>query len=354
MWGTTYSRTCNKQIEDINKEGGLLVGGKRYLIKLFEYDNKRDPATSVEAAKKLVYTDKVSAIMHHGAVVVLPTLPMLSENKIVSMDISIGPRVVAWPYNFAILPAGRLISLNAYKAFSKLFGIKKVAEIAVDNDSGYPVEIDDRWAAKQVGAEIINSQFFPEDTTDFYPILTRAIASKPDMIVLGLGTPGNVPLIIKQARELGWKGPMGMTQGSLGAVSSVVQIAGQAAEGYVYAVPAHADRRFLSKEENEWMDYWLKRWGEPFVADTFLGYRQFNLWAQAVTKANSLDPDKITRVLETSEFVVQGWKIHFGVTPDCYMGRARSIRAPLPISTIKEGKLAVIDLMLPEGVTKAP
>ena len=33
MWGITYSRTINTHVEEINKEGGLLVGGKRYLIK---------------------------------------------------------------------------------------------------------------------------------------------------------------------------------------------------------------------------------------------------------------------------------------------------------------------------------
>jgi branched-chain amino acid transport system substrate-binding protein len=160
-WGITYSRTTGAQVEEINKEGGLLVGGKRYRIKTFEYDSKRDPATSVENAKKLIFTDKVQAIMHHGGVCVTPTLPILSENKIVSMDISVGPQVVKWPYNFNILPAGRNWSLMAYKAYlSQWPQIKKIAEINPDNDSGYTTEIDDRWAAKQMKVEIINHQFF--------------------------------------------------------------------------------------------------------------------------------------------------------------------------------------------------
>jgi len=352
-WGITYSRTTGAQVEEINKEGGLLVGGKRYKIKTFEYDSKRDPATSVENAKKLIFTDKVIAIMHQGGVTVSPTLPILSENKIVSMDISVGPYILRWPYNFVIIPAGRLISMNAFRTFVKLWGIKKVAEINPDNDSGYTTEVDDRWAVKQLGVQMINHQFFPDDTTDFYPILTKTIAANPDMIVIGLGSPGHVPIILKQARELGWKGPMGMTQGAVGAPATVVKMAGEAAEGFVYTTPCHADRKFFSKEENEWMDYCLKRWGEPFIADTFLGYKQFNLWAQAVKKANSLDPDKIAKVLETSDFAVQGWKINFAATPDTYMGRARSLAAPLPISTIKEGKTAVLELMMPEGVEKA-
>jgi branched-chain amino acid transport system substrate-binding protein len=352
-WGITYSRCGNKLVEDINKEGGLLVGGKRYLIKLYEYDSKRDPATSVENAKKLIFTDKVIAIMHHGGVITSPTLPVLSENKIISLDISVGPYVLRWPYNFETQAVGRVLSMNGYKTFTKLFGIKKVAEFNPDNDSGYTNEVDDRWAAKQVGVEIISHQFFPEDTTDFYPILTKAIATNPDMLVIGLGVPGNVPVIIKQARELGWKGPIGMTQGAVGAVSTLVKIAGEAAEGFLYSTPCHDDRNFMTEEEKAWMDYFLKRWGEPFVADAFLGYKMFDLYFQGVRKANSLNPDKIAKALETNEFVVLGWKIHFGVTPDCYMGRPRALMFPLPITTIKNGKAKVLELVFPEGVARA-
>jgi len=352
MWGIAYSRTVNANVEQINKEGGLLVGGKRYLIRVFEYDNKRDPATSVENAKKLTFTDKVNVIIHHGGVAVTPTLPILSENKIVSMDMSVGPFVLRWPYNFNIIPAGRFTSINSYKTFVKLFGIKRVAEINPDNDSGYTTEVDDRWATKQLKLEMINHQFFPEDTTDFYPILTKAIAANPDMIVIGLGNPGNVPVIIKQARELGWKGPMGMTQGSVGSATTALKIAGEAAEGFIYTTPSHGDRQFLSKQENEWMDYFLKRWGEPFPTDTYLSYKCINLWVQGVKKANSLDPDKIAKALETGDFVVQGWKIHFGATPDTYMGRARSLVVYLPIQTFKGGKSMVMELVLPEGVEK--
>ena len=354
MWGMTYSRTMNKLIEDINKEGGFLVGGKRYRIKFIEYDHKRDPATSIENAKKLIFTDKVRAIMHHGGVAVTPTLPILSENKIVSMDISVGPQVLKWPYNFDILPAGRNWSFMAYKAFlGQWSGIKKVAMVNPDNDSGYTTEVDDRWAVKQHGLETVSHQFFPEETTDFYPILTKTIAAKPDMIVIGLGIPGNVPVIIKQARELGWKGPIGMSQGSFGSPATLVKIAGEAAEGFVSLHPSNTDRRFLTKQENEWMDYWLKRWGEPFVADTFFSYKQFSLWSQAVKKADSLDPDKIAKALETGHFVVQGWKIHFVATQDTYMGRPRSLVSPFAVRTFKGGKDVVSSVILPEGVEKA-
>jgi branched-chain amino acid transport system substrate-binding protein len=352
-WGITYSRTINAQVEEINKEGGLLVGGKRYRIKVIEYDNKRDPATSMEIAKKLIFTDKVIAVMHHGGVVVAPTLPILSENKIVSMDISVGPNVVKWPYNFNTLPAGRNWSLMAYKAFlSQWPTVKKIATINPDNDSGYTTEIEDRAAIKQLGLTIVSHQFFTEDTNDFYPILTKAIAANPDMLGIGMGSPGHIPVILKQARELGWKGPIGMSQGSFGAPGTLVKIAGEAAEGFISVHPSNTDPRFMSKQEREWMEYWGKRWTDPFVADTFFSYKQINLWVQGVKIAGSLDPEKITKALETGDFVIQGWKIRFVATPESYMSRPRSLVAPFSVRTFKGGKDLVIEQVIPEGVQK--
>jgi len=352
-WGITYSRTAEAYADKINKEGGLLVGGKRYLIKLFEYDSKSDPATSVENAKKLVFTDKVRFILHHGGVAVTPTLPILSENKIVSMDISVGPQILKWPYNFNILSAGPLRSEQSMVAFIKQFKIKTISEVNPDNESGYTTEVDDRRAAKQKGIEMLNHQFYPSETTDFYPILTKSLAVKPDMLVIGLGSPGDTPLIVKQARELGWQGPIGMTQGSPPSEETFVRMTGQSGEGFVWSNPWHTDPNFWTKQEQAWVDEWKVRYAQQaFIADSFGGCKQNALLLEAVKKAGSLDPDKITKVLETSDFVVLGWKIHFGATPDTYMGRPRSLVSPVYLQTIKDGKTTIIDVLMAEGVEK--
>ena len=353
MWGTAFTRANEVQIEEINKEGGLLVGGERYSIKYVKYDSKRDPGTSLENTKRAIFVDKAVAVMHHGGVSVTPTFPVLTENKVISMDISVGPQILRWPYNFNTHPSGQdEYRLSPWKAFVKNFGIKTVAEINPDHDSGYTTEIDDRWAAKKVGVNIISHQFFPDDTTDFYPILTKAIAAKPDMLVLGLGSPGHVPLFIKQARELGWKGPMGMTQGSVGSLETLVKIAGKGAENFIFTTPCHGDRSFMSKQEAEFMDYYVGRWGAPFIADTFLGYKQFALWAHGVKKANSFEPDKVAAALETGNFVVQGWKMHYVATQDSYLGKPRSLTFPFPLHTVKDGKDTLLELAIPEGVEK--
>jgi hypothetical protein len=93
-----------------------------------------------------------------------------------------------------------------------------------------------------------------------------------------------------------------------------------------------------------------RHWTDPFIAIIqVVGRSAFD---RSHKESGSLDPDKIVRVLETSNFVILGWKMRFGVTPDCYQGRPRSLVSPLCLKTIKDGKEMVTELILPTGVEK--
>jgi branched-chain amino acid transport system substrate-binding protein len=353
QWGISFTRGNEAGIDKINKEGGLPVGDKRYMIRFFKYDNKVDPATSVENTKMLIYTNKVNFIFHHAATQVLPALPITTENKIISIDVSSGDVTLAWPYNFNILVAPSFRSGISFQTWAKKFGIKKVAEVNPDTESGKNTQAVDRTSVKQQGIEMLSSLFYTVGTTDFYPILTKSLAVKPDMLVIGVGAPGDVPLIVKQARELGWTGPIGETLGAPPAEAIFHKIAGKAGDGFVWSDTSTSDPNFQTREQQEWMKYWKEHWPkDPFIPDSFNGCQQISILTQAVQKAGSLDPDKIVHVLETSDLMVLGWKLHFGVTPNCYQGRPRSLQSPLYLKTLKDGKEIVMDVLIPPGVEK--
>jgi branched-chain amino acid transport system substrate-binding protein len=352
QFGISAVRAEEAVIERINKEGGLAVGSQRYIIKMFKYDNKRDPTTAVENTKMLINTDKVNFMFVMSATNVVPALPIMTASKIISMDMSASSKTLQGAYNFNFLAAGPYQSDASFKAWVSKFGIKKIAEINPDDEAGQAGKAENKVAAKDNGVEILSSLFYTPGTTDFYPVLTKSLATKPDMLVIGMGLPGVVPLIVKQARELGWTGLLAQAQGNAPVPQTFVQIAGKAAEGYLWSNVYSFDPNFWTKEERDWANYWKDHWTEPFMSDSFGGYRHITLLTQAVQKAGTLDPDQIVKVLETSDFAVMGWKVRFGTTADCYQGRPRSLRAPLYLMTIKDGNAMVTDVLLPKGVEK--
>lgn len=252
QFGISAVRAEEAVIERINKEGGLRVGGQQYMIKMYKYDNKRDPTTAVENTKLLINTDRVNFMFVMSATNVVPALPIMTANKIISMDMSASSKTLQGAYNFNFLAAGPYQSDASFKAWVNKFRIKKVAEINPDDEAGQAGQAENKVAAKDNGVEIVSSLFYTPGTTDFYPVLTKSMATKADMLVIGMGLPGVVPLIVKQARELGWSGLLGQAQGNAPVPQTFVQIAGKAAEGYLWSNVYSFDPNFWTKEERDW------------------------------------------------------------------------------------------------------
>ena len=69
-------------------------------------------------------------------------------------------------------------------------------------------ELDDGVvAAKALGLNVLaDKDTYQNDTRDFTPVLTPIVKLKPDLLVLSGVAPGNAPLLIRSARELGFEG----------------------------------------------------------------------------------------------------------------------------------------------------
>ena len=65
-WGRTMRDTNILLTEQVNKAGGLLLGGVRYQIQAIYEDEKYTPEGGRAAAEKLIFQDKVKIILAHG------------------------------------------------------------------------------------------------------------------------------------------------------------------------------------------------------------------------------------------------------------------------------------------------
>lgn len=99
-----------------------------------------------------------------------------------------------------------------YKYLKENKGIKTVAFVAAGSD---PLSQRDSGAetAKALGLEVVSTNdAYQNDTRDFTPVLTPIVMQKPDLLVLSGVAPGNAPLLIRAARELGYQGFISRTE----------------------------------------------------------------------------------------------------------------------------------------------
>jgi branched-chain amino acid transport system substrate-binding protein len=281
----------------INAQGGVL--GKK--LELVVADGQCKPAESVSAAEKLITSDKVPVIL--GAFCSGATQAVMPVVERASIPLVTGvsslPRLteVGNPWFFR---NGEKDSMHA-AAFSAALAsdlkLKSVFFIAANDDWGRGSVDTFKKSLEGAGAKTLDVEFFDPAATDFYTVLTKVRARKPDLVFLAAYTQSAATLM-KQAKELGITSKMF----GIGAVTTptFLKLAGDSANGllagvaYAHTVPGEVNAKFVQAYKAEYG-------GEDPSKYAQSGYNTLNVIAAAIRRAGAADPAKIRVALMATD-----------------------------------------------------
>jgi branched-chain amino acid transport system substrate-binding protein len=147
-----------------------------------------------------------------------------------------------------------------YKFLRDNKGVKKIAFLAANESDPLSQRDGGVAAAKALGLDIVAAKdTYQNDTRDFSPVLTPVLKAKPDLLVLSGVAPGNAPLIIRAARELGYTGLISTETAQDANV--LKEGAGELADGFI-SVGGASTPEIRSKEMEEFTARYTKMFGE--------------------------------------------------------------------------------------------
>ncbi|MCL1916513.1 MAG: ABC transporter substrate-binding protein [Desulfovibrionaceae bacterium] len=208
--GTRYAAELMK--EEINAQGGLEVGGQKYPLEFIYEDNEAKPELAVTVTLKLIERDQVVAVVGpQSSRQAVPAGGVADEHETPMISPwSTNPETTKdrpWVFRAAFLdpfqaPVAADFAIKTFKA-------KKAAvlfEISNDYSKGLADYFKLTWEKLNGQDAVVAFESHGPKDQDFSAQLTKINAAKPDFIFL----PQNysfAALIIKQARDLGYKGP---------------------------------------------------------------------------------------------------------------------------------------------------
>jgi len=337
----------------INDKGGLTIKGDKYLLKIIAEDTKFTPDGMIAAANKLVFNDKVKFVI--GGVPVPPMESaiekVLQDNKVFTMQIAgMGVKseiTIQKSYTFSTL-VSRAHHYAGWANFVKLYPQPKTMAIAIPED---PTTIEDAGcledAAKSHGVKPLGLVSFPFATYDFYPTWTKILALKPEIVVLGAGIPEIWATIVKQGRELGFKGPFCCYQDM--APATMVKIAGDKYATDIFSTSFDFTSPKMLPMVKEIARVIKQKIGADITPESFRAFEAIWALAQAIENAQSIDPtavkdsfEKMTKIdTPTGSGKLGGLKTY---------GINRVVLRPFPMNRIMNGKiehLGWLDSVLP-------
>ena len=197
----------------INSKGGLKVGNKSYMLNFIYEDNEAKAESAAAAALKLITQDQVLGIIGpQASKQAIPAGEVADTNQCVLISgWSTNPKTTAerpWvfracfldPFQGPVLAKFATEELKATKA-------AVLYDIASDYPKGLAEFFKEAFEKIHGKGSVVAFETFTTKDRDFSAQLTKIVASKADILF----TPqyyDEVPLIVKQAHEMGWKKPI--------------------------------------------------------------------------------------------------------------------------------------------------
>jgi branched-chain amino acid transport system substrate-binding protein len=352
-YGVELMRGAEMKAEEINKAGGLKVGADTYRIKLVAYDHKAQAADTATATNKLVFQDKVKYIIGNAVGATCNAAQTITEpNKVMFAFVCWGTANLApeKPYSFRSMLSQWELAEPFYRWVKENHPrIKRVVAISPNDTSGKDTNTAVVKALKTLGFELVADEYYERGTKDFYPVLTKLLAQKPDMIDVAAAPPGEAGLILKQAMELGFKGAKGWTAGIN--PFTIISVAGKdASEGVWSPATINVKGDHVSAAVRKFGEAYEKKYGEVPGAIAVANYAAFDVFTQAMQKAGSVDTDKVLAVLTREQFQTVWGPLALG-GKETY-GIDRQFLYPLVISEVRGGKVVDVAQVLPAALKK--
>ncbi len=290
--GEASKNAAEMLLADINSQGGLDVGGKKIPLEFFYEDNESKAESAVNVALKLIEQNGVVAIIGpNSSKQAVPAGGTCNDNRTPMVSPwSTNPDTTKnrpWVFRAAFLdPFQGPVAVNfATKQFKA-----KTAAVLFDISNDYSkglAEIFKEVFEKKNGAKsIVAFESHGTKDQDFSAQLTKIINSKPDFIFV----PDNynqVALIVKQARDLGYKGPF-MGSDAWGS-AELMKLCGDDCKGQFFST--HYAAAGAKGATKEFIDRYEAKYGETPDDVAALTWDAARLVLQAIQDAGSYNSD---------------------------------------------------------------
>lgn len=352
--GIALKQGAELAVEEINANGGVDVGGKKYTIELFVEDNESKPEVGVSAAERLITKEKVHYLIGDSILssVTMAIMELASKYKIPivsgeSVSEAIADKVRSdpekyhyyWKMNFGSTSyADTVFDTVTWLADSGGFQpqTEKVFFIVEDTDYGRSNAKAASESFEEIGWSTVTIETVPMGHTEFYPQLNKLRESDADVLISVFTPLSSGVALVKQFRELDVEA-LHMAIYYPIRPEFIPQV-GEASEGLLWTPllfdPEHieAHKTFAKKVQEKFNV-------EPTFDHAFAHDATYNA-ADSISRAGSLEPDDIIEAVATLDR--KGIVGRFVFDQSCHQAKAGPEFIPVPTAQIQGGRNLIV------------
>ncbi|MBM3584448.1 MAG: ABC transporter substrate-binding protein [Alphaproteobacteria bacterium] len=346
-WGLPGLYGCEIWAEKLNAAGGINVGGTTYNVELVSYDNEYLSDKALTGAKQLVLEDGVKIVLQLGGTDALATAEFMTKNKMLSSTLVPSDLSPETTYLVAPCEVHPLYNSTGVEWLARNKPeLKTVAMVTQDDTIGRPSVALYRAAFEVTGMELVHDSFFDLATTDFAPIMTAMLASKPDVLCFDTAYPDFINLLNEQAFLQGYEGTI--ISCTLDNYPVIMEKTSAAfLEGHIFQFPDFDDQALNQpqinfKNANDFYAEYTARYPGSWNAVSWEYAAILELWKTAAEKAGSVEPDPVLEAMKA------GGKGDHAFGPASWWGEElfginNALVGAWPVVQMQNGKATIVE-----------
>jgi branched-chain amino acid transport system substrate-binding protein len=338
--GRYYKDGYEFAIDQINKAGGVKVGGKQEQLALKILDNQSDNNLSVRQYTQLVTSDKINlllgpfasdAVLATSSVAEKYEVPMIQGGGASDQIFSRG-----YKYIFGTLPVASKYFESTIDAMEHLTPAPKTAALLFADDA-FDVAVADgtRKLLQKAGLKIVLDERYSSNASDFSSLLSRIKSDQPDAVLVS-GHETEVLNFIRQAKSLGVAPHF--YSFTVGVPSADFRKAlGKDADyafGMTSWLPSAAEKDPWFGDAEQFAKAWHARFGYEPDYHAASAVADVEAYAKAIEAAGSTDPKKVRDAIAHLDFASLYGRIHFDAVGQ--------ISLPQTVIQVQDGKVVAI------------
>lgn len=346
-WGLPGLYGCEILIEQINKKGGVKIGGEDYMLEMVSFDNEYLPDKALEGFKKLVQEYDAKLVMMLGGDTWPGVQKFATRRKVLTSTLLPSDLSPDSPYLIAPAEVHPIYNVTGVQWLAENFPDLKRAVICGQNDSlGIPSIATYRAAFEAENIEVVGENIFDPATTDFAPIVSALLDKKPNIFCLDTAYSDYVNLICEQLYQQGYKGKIiSCTADNYQAI--IEKTSKGFVEGLIFQFPDFDDPALNEaginfENPNEFYREYNKRHPGTWSAVSWEYASILDLWIRAAQKAGSVESDKVLEAMNAMGDLPHAFGDAAWWGKDLW-GIDNALVGNWPVVTIQDGRARIVE-----------
>src|SRR5690625_2417012 len=345
-WGLPGLNGCQIWADWLNRNGGLMISGRRYPIEIKAYDCGYDGQKALLGAYDLVEKHDVKLLMMLGGDSLAPLRDYLNRRKLLTATLLPSDLSPDSPYLIAPSELHPIFNVTGVEWLArKEPSLEKVALCSQTDALGLPSLATYRAAFSAAGIAVVKEIQYDPDYTDAAAIVQPMLDAEPDILCWCTSHTAMVHAMTEYAHAQGFRGRI--ISCTLDNYPRLLErTSREFMEGLVFQFPDFDDpmlrgKTFFFHQPQAFFEEYNRRFPGTWSAVSWEYAAILDLWHSAVEKCNSVQSASVLAAMKqlghvTHAFGPAHWWGHelFGID--------NALIGDWPVVTIKKGKARIV------------